>query len=76
VTFFQWFCAGFGVAAGFVVVGIVIFDCYLTLRGQPTISKHIADATHNYPIIAATMGLVAGFILGALTGHLFFPENP
>jgi len=76
MTIFGWFCAGLGVALGLGLIGIVILDCHLKISGQPTISKHVADITHNYPIIAASLGLAAGILLGALMGHLFFPENP
>lgn len=76
MTPFSWFCAVFGVIAGIVIAGAVVFDCYLELSGQPTISKHLADMTHDYPIIAAFIGLAVGFVIGCLLAHLFFPENP
>lgn len=76
MTLFAWICATFGIVFGFSVAGLVIYDCYLANHNLPTISKHVADLTHNYPIIAATIGLSFGFVLGCLTGHLFFPENP
>ena len=61
MTTFAWACAMFGIVVGCATVGLVIYDCYLVLSDQPTISKHLADLTHDYPIIAAGIGLAVGF---------------
>ena len=75
MTFFQWFCAGFGLTAGFVLVGIVIFDCYLLLSGQPTISKHVADVTHDYRDHSCGDGDCRRFYPWCINRPLVFPRE-
>jgi hypothetical protein len=80
MTIFDWICAIFGMVFGLAVTGLVCYDCYLATNGIPTISKRIATLVHDNPVpgclLAASLALQIGYVLGCLTGHLFFPEQP
>lgn len=54
---------------GLIVIGIIIWDIYLAIDGRPrnTISQSIIDSNKTHPLL----GWFIGFLMGALTIHLF-----
>lgn len=50
----------------FLLIG---YDIYAVVKNRPTVSWIIFDTSRRWPVIP----FLAGFMIGFLTGHLFFP---
>lgn len=50
----------------FLLIG---YDVYAVVKGRPTVSWIVFDTSRRWPVIP----FLAGFMIGFLTGHLFFP---
>jgi hypothetical protein len=70
-----WLCAALGfLFAAFTVIAIV-YDITAVEHGWTTISQWCLDAGRHRPIIPALITAVVFLILGALLGHLWFPQE-
>lgn len=50
----------------FLLIG---YDIYAVIKNKPTVSWIIFDTSRRWPVIP----FLAGFMIGFLMGHLFFP---
>lgn len=48
---------------------LIAYDMYAVVKERPTISWAVFDTSRRWPVIP----FLAGFMIGFLTGHLFFP---
>jgi hypothetical protein len=48
---------------------LIVYDIYAVTKGKPTISWIVFNTSRRWPVIP----FLSGFIIGFLTGHLFFP---
>ena len=48
---------------------LIAYDIYAVVKSKPTVSWIVFDTSRRWPVIP----FLAGFMIGFLTGHLFFP---
>lgn len=64
---------GLATLLGLAWIAAVWIDGWLWWRGKRTISERLLTLGITKPFVAAFIGLWIGFILGALTVHLWLP---
>lgn len=69
-----WFCAGFGVCFGLLIVLVVVVDIALARARQSTVSRRCITAAARRPAVAAALSGVLCLLVGMLLGHLFFGQ--
>jgi len=76
MTSMAWFCAGFGVAVGVVMILAVCIDVEFVAGQITTISRRSLDAATRAPAIGVAVSGVLCLLVGMLLGHLFFGQAP
>lgn len=76
MTSLAWFCAGFGVCFGLVVLMGVGIDVLFVEEGVPTISRRCLTVGQQYPVVAVFVTALLVAPVCILIGHLFFGQTP
>ncbi len=78
MTSLAWFCATFGLIVVSLAMFAIFWDICAVYEGEQTISAWTIAFSRKYPIFPALVGLFTGLAIGALAGHLWFPQyqNP
>jgi hypothetical protein len=70
-----WAMATLGVLAGLGLVALVIADVWLIQTGRKSISWRLMELGFAHPAVAAAIGTLLGFVVGALVGHFWLPQK-
>jgi len=79
MTATAWILAAAALTLFLGAAAAIMLDIWLASTGRQTISRHTLELSRRYPratfllLTAATLSLV--FALGALYGHLVFPQE-
>jgi hypothetical protein len=68
--------ATFGYVVALIIIAAITFDIDQVKRHAETISRWSLNLGERYPIYPALAAGIVCLILGALLGHLFFPQRP
>ena len=70
MTPFHWVLAWFAVSFLISLLGMVVYDVLMVLWDRPTFSRMGSGLPR---VLVFAIGVAAGFILGAIAGHLWWP---
>jgi len=75
MTTLAWSGVVFGVVFAVAILLAIAYDVWAVEDGRETISQWCLRIGRAHPVVPALLGAVAGLLLGALIGHLWFPQH-
>lgn len=74
ITVLGWALATIGCIVGLAILFIIIYDVYLIENKYRSISRRTLLLCQQYPIVAAILSGIVCYLIGLLSGHLWWPQ--